>query len=128
MRASRYPGGINQGKIRRHEGALSSSCCARRVLPNQEVKTRVKGIVRGSRRNGLFNLEGKGGDGDDGTKRDGGRGEADGERAVAATEDTGVRGTDSGRTTAGRGSSRGGGGRGGGVNNEASKKKEQKQK
>ena len=77
-RASRYPEGKNQGKIRRHGGALTSSCCARRVLPNhQEVKTRTRGILRASRRNGLVNLESEGDSGDDGAERDGGGREAD---------------------------------------------------
>ncbi len=100
---------------------MTSSCCARRVLPNQEGKTGAKGILRASRRNGLVNLESKGSDGDDGAERDGGGGEADGERAVAAAEDTRVRGTDNGRTAAGRRSGRSGGGRGGGVDNKANK-------
>lgn len=84
------------------------------------MKPRTRGILRTSRRNGLDKLESKGGDGNGGTERDRGRGEADGHSSVAATKDTGVRSTDSGRTATGRGSSRGSGGRGGGVNNKAS--------
>lgn len=77
------------------------------------------GILRASRRNGLVNLESEGDSGEDGAERDGGGREADGERAVAATEDTRVSGTDSGRTAARGRSGGGGGGAGSGVNNKA---------